>query len=349
MTVRILALAGVLWLAGAPVGAAALTISGAGASFPYPVYAKWAEAYKAKSGVGLNYQSIGSGAGIRQIKAATVSFGATDKPLGAKELDASRLVQFPMVIGGVVPVINIPGVQPGEIALDGTTLADIYLGRIESWDDERIRALNPAVKLPRLAIAPIYRADGSGTNFLFTAYLAGANPRFKSEVGVNTVVEWPVGIGAKGNEGVANMTRLTTGAIGYVEYSFVRQIRMTYLRLRNRAGRIVAPGPAAFQAAAAHADWESAPGYEMSLLDQPGADSWPLTGASFILMRREPKDPRVAAETLRFFAWALANGDAIAEGLGYVSLPDNLVRLVERTWAESIRSDGVAIRPLEMR
>jgi phosphate transport system substrate-binding protein len=209
--------------------------------------------------------------------------------------------------------------------------------------------LNPDVKLPRLAIAPIYRADGSGTNFLFTSYLAGANARFRSEVGASTAVEWPVGIGAKGNEGVANMTRLTTGAIGYVEYAFVKQIRMTYLRLRNREGRIVAPGPAAFQAAAAHADWKNSPGYQVSLLDQSGAGSWPLTGASFILMRREPKDARVAAETLKFFAWALGSGAAIAEDLGYVSLPQSLVRLVERTWAESIRSGGVPIWPVEPR
>jgi len=322
----------------APVVAA--DISGAGATFPYPIYAKWAEAYKRETGVGLNYQSIGSGGGIKQIKAATVTFGASDKPLEPAELNEAKLVQFPMVIGGVVPVANIAGIAPGQLELDGPTLASIYLGEITKWNDPRIARLNPQAKLPAQAIAPIYRSDGSGTNFLFTDYLSKVSPTFKSKIGANTSVEWPTGIGAKGNEGVANMTTQTGGAIGYVEYAYAKQNSMTYLRLMNRDGKAVAPEASAFQAAAAHADWSKAEGYYLILTNQPGVDSWPITGASFILMHREPKDAASAGEALKFFAWAYARGGAMADALDYVPLPSNVVRLVEQTWSKSILTGG---------
>jgi len=334
------ALVGALALAGLSVAANAADISGAGATFPYPVYAKWAEAYKAKTGIGLNYQSIGSGGGIKQIKAATVTFGASDMPLKPEDLRQSGLVQFPMVIGGVVPVANIPGVKPGALMLDGVTLADIYLGVIKSWDDARIKALNPKAQLPKLAIAPVYRSDGSGTNFLFTNYLSTVSSTFKANIGANTSVEWPVGIGAKGNEGVANMTAQTTGAIGYVEYAYAKQNKMTYLQMKNRDGKVVAPEAKAFQAAAANADWANADAYYLVLTDQPGAKSWPITGASFIIMYREPKDPAAAAAALKFFAWAYKDGVDLANSLDYVPLPENVVKLVERTWTGSITSAG---------
>ena len=320
--------------------AQAADISGAGATFPYPVYAKWAEAYKAKTGVGLNYQSIGSGGGIKQIKAATVTFGASDKPLEAKELSAAGLVQWPMVIGGVVPVVNIPGVKAGDLQLDGPTLAGIYMGEIAKWNDARIKALNPKLALPNLAIAPVYRSDGSGTNFLYTTYLSGVSDSFKSKIGANSSVEWPAGIGAKGNEGVANMTTQTSGAIGYVEYAYAKQNGMAYVRLKNSAGKFVAPEAAAFSAAAANADWEKAEGYYLILTNQAGAASWPITGASFILMYRQAKDPAAAMEALKFFAWAYKDGIALAQQLDYVPLPEKVVKLVEKTWASSIQSGG---------
>jgi phosphate transport system substrate-binding protein len=333
-------LVGALALVGLSAGAAAADISGAGATFPYPIYAKWAEAYKAKTGLGLNYQSIGSGGGIKQIKAATVTFGASDKPLEPSDLASSGLVQFPMIIGGVVPVVNIPGIKPGELMLDGPTLASIYLGEIANWNDARIKALNPKAKLPDLAIAPVYRSDGSGTNFLFTNYLSTVSPTFKSKIGANTSVDWPVGIGAKGNEGVANMSTQTTGAIGYVEYAYAKQNSMTYLQLKNRDGKVVAPEAKAFQAAAANADWAKAEGYYLILTDQSGAKSWPITGASFIIMYKQPKDAAGAAEALKFFAWSYKNGAEMANSLDYVPLPEGVVKLVEQTWKSSITSNG---------
>lgn len=325
-------------LLGRPAFAA--DISGAGATFPYPIYAKWAEAYKKETGIGLNYQSIGSGGGIKQIKAGTVTFGASDKPLEMKELTDSGLVQFPMIIGGVVPVANVPGLKPGALKLDGPTLASMYLGEITKWDDARIKALNPGLSLPSLAIAPVYRSDGSGTNFLFTYYLSGVSPGFKSKVGANTSVEWPVGIGAKGNEGVANMTTQTSGAIGYVEYAFAKQNKMTYIVMKNRDGRFVSPEAKAFQAAAANADWMKAPGYYLILTDQPGAASWPITGASFILMYRNPKDANASRTALEFFAWAYAKGGDLAAQLDYVPMPPGVVKLVESTWQTKITSGG---------
>jgi phosphate transport system substrate-binding protein len=324
--------------AGLPANAA--DIVGAGATFPAPLYAKWADAYKTKTGIGLNYQSIGSGGGISQIKAGTVTFGASDMPLKPEDLEKAGLVQFPMIIGGVVPVINIPGIAPGALTLDGATLASIYLGEIKQWNDPRVAKLNPGAKLPATAIAPVYRSDGSGTNFLFTDYLSKESPTFKGSIGASTSVQWPVGIGAKGNEGVANMTKQTVGSIGYVEFAYAKQNSMAYVRLVNKAGKAVAPTAEAFQAAAALADWAHSASYYLILTDQAGASSWPITGASFILMYRQPKDAVAAKEALDFFAWAFANGGAIAAELAYVPLPATLVKQVQKTWTDSILSGG---------
>jgi phosphate transport system substrate-binding protein len=320
--------------------ASAADISGAGATFPYPIYGKWAEAYKQKTGIGLNYQSIGSGGGIKQIKAETVTFGASDKPLDPTELSASGLVQFPMIIGGVVPVVNLTGIKPGQLILDGPTLAAIYVGEIAQWNDPRIKALNPKLTLPNQAIAPVYRSDGSGTNFLFTYYLSKVSPTFRSKVGANTSVDWPSGIGAKGNEGVANMTSVTSGAIGYVEYAYAKQNKMTTVLLKNLEGKIVAPEATAFQAAAANAEWSKAPGYYLVLVDQAGAASWPITGASFILVHATPKDPTAVAAALTFFAWAYASGGDMAAALDYVPLPPSVVKMVENTWVSSVTAGG---------
>jgi len=318
--------------------AQAADIVGAGATFPAPLYAKWADAYKTKTGIGLNYQSIGSGGGISQIKAGTVTFGASDMPLKPEDLAKAGLVQFPMIIGGVVPVINVPGIAPGALTLDGTTLASIYLGEIKQWNDPRIAKLNPGAKLPATAIAPVYRSDGSGTNFLFTDYLSKSSPSFQSSVGASTSVQWPAGIGAKGNEGVANMTKQTIGSIGYVEFAYAKQNNMAYVDLLNHDGKPVAPTAAAFQAAADRADWAHATDYYLILTNQPGAQSWPITGASFILMYARPKDPAAAKEALDFFGWAFANGAPMAEALAYVPLPASLVRQVQQTWASSIQT-----------
>jgi phosphate transport system substrate-binding protein len=323
--------------------ATAAEISGAGATFPYPIYAKWAEAYKQKTGIGLNYQSIGSGGGIKQIKAATVTFGASDMPLKPDDVKTAGLVQFPMIIGGVVPVVNLAGVKPGELTLDGPTIASIYMGDIQKWNDPRIKSQNPKAALPDQAIAPVYRSDGSGTNFLFSNYLSQVSPDFASKVGANTSVQWPVGIGAKGNEGVANMTTQTSGAIGYVEYAYAKQNKMTYARMKNHDGKSVSPEAKAFQAAAANADWAKSDSYYLILTNQPGAQSWPITGASFILMYKESKDPAAAGEALNFFAWAYANGSPMAQELDYVPLPSSLVKQVEQTWRSSILTGGKPI------
>jgi phosphate transport system substrate-binding protein len=314
-------------------------ISGAGATFPYPIYAKWAEAYKQQTGIGLNYQSIGSGGGIKQIEAGTVTFGASDKPLEAADLKQNGLVQWPMVIGGVVPVVNIPGIKPGDLSLDGPTLAAIYLGDITRWNDAAIKKLNPTLNLPKLDIAPVARSDGSGTNFLFTNYLSKVSPTFMQKIGANTSVQWPVGIGAKGNEGVANQTTQTSGAIGYVEYAYVKQTNMTYVKMANHDGKVVAPEAKAFQAAAASADWAKAEGYYLILTDQGGAASWPITGASFILMHADSKDQNTGA-ALKFFDWAYKKGTKMAEDLDYVPLPEAVSKLVEKTWQNSLKVDG---------
>ena len=320
--------------------AQAADISGAGATFPYPIYSKWADAYKQQTGIGLNYQSIGSGGGIKQIKAKTVTFGASDMPLEEKDLQEAGLVQFPMIIGGVVPVVNVKGVQGGQLVLDGPTVAQIYMGEISKWNDPRIKKLNPTVPLPETAIAPIYRSDGSGTNFLFTTYLSNSLPKFKDTIGASTSVQWPVGIGAKGNEGVANMTAQTDGAIGYVEYAYAKQNKMAYTDLINGTGKKVAPDAGSFQAAAANADWAHAPGYHLILTNQPGDKSWPITGASFILVYGNPPDPAATAAALKFFDWAYRNGAKMAADLDYVPLPDSLVKQVRETWKTQIKGVG---------
>jgi len=325
------------------IAAQAVDISGAGATFPYPIYAKWADAYKKLTGVGLNYQSIGSGGGIKQIKAKTVTFGASDMPLKPEDLKAAGLLQFPMIIGGVVPVVNLKGIAPGQLHLDGATIASIYLGDIAKWDDPRIKKLNPSVALPATAIAPVYRSDGSGTNFLFSDYLSKESPKFASSIGANTAVEWPKGIGAKGNEGVANMTSQTDGAIGYVEYAYAKQNKMTYALLTNKAGAAVAPGADTFQAAAANADWAKADSYYLILTDQAGDKSWPITGASFILLYKDPPDPAAVKEALKFFGWAYKDGAQMAAELDYVPLPAALIAQVKKTWATEIVSGGHAV------
>src|SRR6202048_2680257 len=315
-------------VAAAAVGmslSAAADISGAGATFPYPIYAKWADAYKKLTGVGLNYQSIGSGGGIKQIKAKTVTFGASDMPLKPEDLKAAGLLQFPMIIGGVVPVVNIKGVQPGQLHLDGATVAAIYMGDITQWDDAKIKHLNPKLALPSTAIAPVYRSDGSGTNFLFSDYLSKVSPKFMSSIGANTSVQWPTGIGAKGNEGVANMTTQTDGAIGYVEYAYAKQNKMAFALLTNKAGTTVAPSAESFQAAAANAEWAKADGFYMILTNQDGAKSWPITGASFILLYKHPEDAAPVLEALKFFAWAYKDGAKMAAELDYVPLPEPLI------------------------
>jgi phosphate transport system substrate-binding protein len=320
--------------------AAATDISGAGATFPYPIYAKWADAYKKLTGIGLNYQSIGSGGGIKQIKAKTVTFGASDMPLKPDDLKAAGLLQFPMIIGGVVPVVNVKGIQPGQLHLDGAIVASIYLGDITQWDDPQIKRLNPKLALPSTAIAPVYRSDGSGTNFLFSDYLSKASPKFMSSIGANTSVQWPTGIGAKGNEGVANMTTQTDGAIGYVEYAYAKQNKMAYTLLTNKAGSAVAPSAESFQAAAANADWVHADSYYLILTDQAGAKSWPITGASFILVYKQPDDPVSVNEALKFFAWAYKDGASMAAELDYVPLPAALIAQVKKTWTSEITSGG---------
>lgn len=317
--------------------ASAADISGAGATFPYPVYSKWADAYKTKTGIGLNYQSIGSGGGIKQIKAKTVTFGASDMPLKPEDLESAGLVQWPMIMGGVVPAINLTGFKAGELEVDGPTLAKIYMGEITAWNDPAIQKLNPNHKLPDTAIAPVYRSDGSGTNFLFTTYLSQVSDDFKNKIGANTSVQWPAGIGAKGNEGVANMTKQTDGAIGYVEYAYAKQNHLTYLKLVNSAGKAIDPTAESFQAAAANAKWTEAKDYYLVLTNQPGADSWPITGASFIIMYGKPDDAEAAKTALTFFQWAYNDGGQLAEALDYVPMPKAVVAQIEKTWAEKIQ------------
>ena len=326
--------------------AAAADISGAGSTFGYPIYAKWADMYKKETGNGLNYQSIGSGGGIKQIKAKTVTFGATDMPLAAKDVEETGLVQFPTVVGGDVPVVNLDGIKAGELTLDGATLADIYLGKIKTWNDAAIQKLNPGVKLPSNAIVVVHRSDGSGTTFIFTNYLTKVSEQWKSDVGASTAVEWPAGIGAKGNEGVANNVAQTKGAIGYVEYAYALQNKMTSLDMINLDGKRVAPNAAAFQAAAAHADWAHAKDYYVILTNQPGPETWPIAGATFILMHKVPADAAASTVALNFFAWAYAKGDKAAEALDYVPLPDAVVSQIEKTWAASFKTaDGKPVYP----
>jgi phosphate transport system substrate-binding protein len=325
-------------LVAASTSAFAADITGAGATFPFPIYSKWADAYKKETNNGLNYQSIGSGAGIKQIEAKTVTFGASDMPLKPEQLEKDGLIQWPMVMGAIVPVVNIEGIASGDLIFDGETLAAIYLGKITKWDDPAIKKLNPKAALPSAAITVVRRSDGSGTTFNFTDYLSKASPDWKSKVGSGTTVEWPVGVGAKGNEGVAGNISQTKNAIGYVEYAYAKQNKLTYAGMVNHNGKTVQPTVAAFQAAAGNADWAKAPGYYLILTDQPGDASWPITAATFILMHKEPADKAASAEAVKFFKWAFANGAKMAEELDYIPMPDPVVKLIEKTWSDNIKS-----------
>ncbi|WP_439923249.1 phosphate ABC transporter substrate-binding protein PstS [Nitrobacter sp. JJSN] len=318
--------------------ARAADITGAGATFPFPVYSKWADAYKKETGNGLNYQSIGSGAGIKQILAKTVTFGATDAPLKADKLDKDGLLQWPMVMGAIVPVVNVEGVTPGDLVLSGELLGDIYLGKVTKWDDPAIAKLNPKLKLPSAAIAVVHRSDGSGTSFNFTNYLSKVNAEWKSRIGEGTAVEWPAGVGAKGNEGVSGNVGQTRNSIGYVEYAYAKQNKLTYAALINKAGKTVQPTVASFQTAAANADWAHAPGYYVILTDQPGEASWPITAATFILMHKEPVDKAASAEAIKFFRWSFEKGGRMAEELDYIPMPDSVVKQIEKTWSVEVKS-----------
>ncbi|MDN3543473.1 phosphate ABC transporter substrate-binding protein PstS [Kinneretia asaccharophila] len=328
-------------VAAAPL-ALAQDVTGAGASFPAPVYAKWADAYNKASGARINYQSVGSGAGIRQIKAKTVDFGATDAPLKDDELAKDGLIQFPTVIGGVVPVVNIKGITPGQIKMTGQVLGDIYLGKITKWNDAAITSLNPGVALPDAAIAVVRRADGSGTSFLFTNYLSKVNAEWKAKVGEGTAVNWPTGAGGKGNEGVSAFVGRLPNSIGYVEYAYAKQNKMSHVQMRNKDGVYVNPDDSSFKAAAAGADW--AKSFFQVLTEQPGKDSWPITGATFILMHKTQDKPASAAASLKFFDWAYANGDKMADDLDYVPLPASVKDLVRKQWADNLKdASGKAI------
>jgi phosphate transport system substrate-binding protein len=325
----------------ASAAADAADISGAGATFPYPIYGKWADTYKTATGVGLNYQSIGSGGGIKQIKAKTVDFGASDKPLEPKELDDAGLMQFPMVIGGVVAVFNLEGITSGQLKLTGPVLADIYLKKIEKWNDPALAKLNPGLKLPDLQINVLHRSDGSGTTFNFAYYLAQVSPEWKEKVGADAALQWPVGVGAKGNEGVANLAKQFNGSIGYVEYAYAVETKLTVAQLQNADGKFVSPTAAAFQAAAANADWAKAPGFYLLLANQPGAESWPITASTFILVYKQQEKPEIGREVLKFFDWAYHNGGKMAEDLNYVPMPASVIALVEKTWMDQVKgADG---------
>ncbi len=326
----------------------AADITGAGATFPAPVYSKWAEAYKKATGVGLNYQAIGSGGGIRQINANTVDFGASDKPLKPDALNEGGLVQFPTVIGGVVPVMNVPGLQPGQLKLTGGLLADIYLGAIKKWNDPRIATVNPGVNLPNLPITVVHRSDGSGTSFVFTTYLSIKSPAWASQVGANDAVQWPTGLGGKGNDGVAALVKQTVGSIGYVEYAYALQNHMTHAQMQNRAGAFVQPTAANFAAAAARADWAHAPGYYLVLVDQAGPNAWPITAATFILMHKQQAKAENAQQVLKFFDWAYKNGNPAAQQLDYIPLPDAVKEQVRKTWAANIKGpNGAAVYAMQ--
>lgn len=320
--------------------ASAAQITGAGATFPYPIYGKWAEAYHAKTGIELNYQSIGSGGGIKQIEAKTVNFGASDKPLTAEELDKNGMIQFPTVMGGIVPVVNVAGIKPGELVMNGTLVADIFLGKVKKWNDPEIAKLNPDVKLPDSAIAVVHRSDGSGTTFNFTYYLSDVSADWKKNVGVSTSVQWPVGTGGKGNEGVANYVKQIKNSIGYVEYAYALENKMTYAKMMNKAGKVVSPNVASFQAAAAGADWKGTPGFHIILANQPGDESWPMTAATFILLHKDVKDPAAIKNVLNFFDWAYKNGDEMAEKLDYVPFPKSVKDLVRAEWKAKLMADG---------
>ena len=325
-------------LVAASTSAFAADITGAGSTFIYPALSKWADAYKKDSGAGVNYQSIGSGAGIKQIQAKTVTFGATDMPLTVAQLEKDGFVQWPMIMGAIVPVVNIEGVKPGDMALDGDTLAKIYLGSITKWDDPAIKKLNPKLNLPSAAIAVVHRADGSGTTFNFTDYLSKVSADWKSKVGSGTAVEWPAGVGAKGNEGVSGNIGQTKNSIGYVEYAYAKQNKLTYTSLVNKAGKTVQPTDEGFKAAAANADWANAPGYYLILTDQPGEKSWPIVASTFVLMHKDSADKAASQEAVKFFKFAFDKGGKMAEDLDYIPMPDSVVKLIEKTWSADIKS-----------
>ncbi|MFD1612717.1 phosphate ABC transporter substrate-binding protein PstS [Sphingomonas tabacisoli] len=326
-------------------GGNARNISGAGATFPASIYQKWAEGYRQQTKVGLNYQAIGSGGGIKQIKASTVDFGASDKPLKADELQKAGLYQFPTVVGGVVPVINVEGLKPGQLKLTGPLLADIYLGKVKSWNDPAIASINPGVALPAKPITVVHRSDGSGTTFLFTTYLAGQSPEWAQKAGASDSIAWPTGLAGKGNDGVAAFVKQTAGSIGYVEYAYAKQNGASFAQMQNKAGGFVAPDAASFGAAAAGADWANAAGNYLLLIDQPAAGAWPITGATFILVHKEQQDAKTAQGVLKFFDWAYANGDAAAAQLDYVPLPATVKDLVRKQWATEITSGGKPVWP----
>jgi phosphate transport system substrate-binding protein len=324
--------------------AMAAEITGAGATFPFPIYAKWAESYKAATGTGLNYQSVGSGAGIKQIKARTVDFGASDMPLKADELEAEGLMQFPAIMGGVVTIVNLEGIAPGQLKLTGPVVADIYLGKITKWNSAEIAALNPGVKLPDEDITVVHRADGSGTSFLFTDFLSKANPEFKQKIGAGTAVKWATGVGGKGNDGVAANVQRIKGSIGYVEWAYAKKNRMNHTQLKNRDGQFLQPDDDAFKAAAANADWARTPGFAVVLTDQPGKAAWPITGVSYILMHKSQADAAKGKEVLKFFEYAFKNGGAAAAELDYVPLPASVVKLVEGAWKVQVKdASGKAV------
>ncbi len=341
MTISFIRTAAILSIAGVASVSQAQDVTGAGATFPAPLYAKWADSYNKAVGARLNYQSVGSGAGLNQIRAKTVDFGASDMPLKDDQLAKDGLVQFPTVIGGVVPVVNIKGIQPGQIKLTGLVLGDIFLGKITKWNDAALTALNPGVPLPDAAISVVRRADGSGTSFIFTNYLSKTNPEWLAKVGEGTAVNWPTGAGGKGNEGVAAFVNRLPNSIGYVEYAYVKQNKMTYTMLKNKDGAFVAPDDANFKAAAASADWSKT--FYQVLTEQAGKEAWPLTGATFIMMQKVQDKPANASNSLKFFEWAFANGDKEAADLEYVALPDAVKALVRKQWADIKGADGKAI------
>jgi len=328
------------------VPATAADITGAGATFPFPVYSKWAEAYKKETGNGLNYQSIGSGGGIKQIQAKTVDFGATDAPLKGPDLEKAGLLQFPTVMGGVVPVINIQGVPSGGLKLTGELLAEIFNGKVAKWSDPRIAALNPGLTLPNAPITPVYRSDASGTTNIFTTYLSEVSDSFKSDLGANTTVSWPIGQGGKGNEGVAATVKQVPNAIGYVEYAYAKQNSIPFALLQNKAGKFPAPDDVSFQAAAANADWSAAPGFGISLTNQTGEGAWPITAATFVLIYKNPDKPEQTAEVLKFFNWAYRSGGKLATDLDYVPLPEKVVGQVQANWKEVKSKSGQPLLPM---
>ncbi|ORJ61238.1 phosphate ABC transporter substrate-binding protein PstS [Geothermobacter hydrogeniphilus] len=338
--ILLIALALTLAVGAVPALAKSRTINGAGATFPFPVYSQWAYQYYRVAKVRLNYQSIGSGGGIRQIKAKTVDFGASDAPLKPVDLEAAGLLQFPMIMGGVVPVVNVPGISAGQLKLSGKLLADIFQGKISKWNDARIQADNQGLALPDQAITVVHRSDGSGTTWIFTNYLTKVSSSWAKKIGNNKAVNWPVGVGGKGNEGVASYVQRVKGSIGYVEYAYALQNKMNHVLLKNSDGNYVAPTSETFQAAAAGADWANAKGYYMVLTNQPGENSWPITGASFILMYKNQVKPETARAVLSFFDWCYKNGGEIANNLDYVPMPAKVVDMVEATWRQEIKASG---------